>query len=334
MIKKMDNTGIDFVLPWVDGSDPQWRKEKEQYEVKRGDDDREIRYRDFNLLKYWFRGVETNADWVGNIYFITWGHLPPWLNKDHPKLKIINHRDYIPEQYLPTFSSHVIECNLHRIPSLSEDFVYFNDDIFILKPLKPEDFFREGKICDCMVQTAITPQLHEFSSILCETTGVINKHFTKKDIQKLGLRKIFNPRYRELLIRVISTLPYTHLMGIYNPHICYAHKKSTFELLWKLEYDELDATCRNRFRGKNDVNQYLFRYWNLCKGDFYPVYPIGKYITLASDAKTIVKEMRRRRNKVIAVNDSIYAGDFDRKMESIREELERLYPQRSSYELF
>ena len=327
------NERIDFVIPWVDGSDPCWLKEKAKYDVGRGDDDREIRYRDFNLLKYWFRGLEKNVDWVGNIYFITWGHLPSWLNSEHPKLRIVNHKDYIPEKYLPTFSSHVIECNLHRIKDLSENFVYFNDDVFILRPLKKEDFFRDGKICDCLVQTAITPQLGEFSSILCETTGVINKHFKKADINKLGFRKLFNPKYRELLIRVISTLPYSHLMGIYNPHICYAHKKSTFEYLWRLEYDELDATCRNKFRGKNDVNQYLFRYWNLCKGDFYPQYPIGRYITLASNEERLLKEMRNPRNKVLTINDSVYAGDFEKKMEALDAEFRKFYPQKSSYEL-
>ena len=56
------------------------------------------------------------------------------LEPDHPKLHIVNHRDFIPEEYLPTFSSHAIELNMHRIPDLAEHFLYFNDDVYLMKP--------------------------------------------------------------------------------------------------------------------------------------------------------------------------------------------------------
>ena len=84
---------IDFVITWVDGSDPVWRKEKNKYmgidETEAG----ETRYRDMGLLKYWFRAVEAYAPWVDQIHFVTWGHLPEWLNTECPKLHIVNHRD-------------------------------------------------------------------------------------------------------------------------------------------------------------------------------------------------------------------------------------------------
>ena len=81
-------------------------------------------------LQYWFRGVGKFAPWVNRIHFITYGHLPPWLNVDHPKINIVRHTDYIPKKYLPTFNSHVIELNIHRIEGLANCFVYFNDDTF------------------------------------------------------------------------------------------------------------------------------------------------------------------------------------------------------------
>ena len=113
---------IDFVIPWVDGSDREWQKEKQRYSGNLAQDDRDIRFRDWGMLKYWFRGVEKYAPWVNNIYFVTCGHLPSWLNTSHPKLKIIRHSDYMPADYLPTFSSHPIELNMHRIKDLSEYF--------------------------------------------------------------------------------------------------------------------------------------------------------------------------------------------------------------------
>ena len=91
---------------------------------------------------------EKFAPWVRYVFFITDDQKPEWLNMNHPKLKWIKHTDYIPEEYLPAFSSHVIEWNMHRIEDLSENFVYFNDDMFVIDKTSPEDFFRGGLPCD------------------------------------------------------------------------------------------------------------------------------------------------------------------------------------------
>ncbi len=89
---------IDFVIIWVDGSDVEWKKERAVYDksIKDDADNGDHRYRDWNNLKYWFRGVEKFAPWVRKIHFITWGHLPKWLDISHPKLHLVRHEDYIP----------------------------------------------------------------------------------------------------------------------------------------------------------------------------------------------------------------------------------------------
>lgn len=89
------NGPIDFVIPWVDGNDPDWRNERSKWCIENEGDHREIRFRDWDNLQYWFRGVEKFAPWVNRIHFITYGHLPPWLNVDHPKINIVRHTDYI-----------------------------------------------------------------------------------------------------------------------------------------------------------------------------------------------------------------------------------------------
>ena len=107
---------IDFVIIWVDGADPKWCEEESKYLPKSSfEDDKEVRYRDWDNLQYWFRAVEAYTPWVRTIHFVTWGHLPKWLKADHPKLHIVKHEDFIPEEYLPTFNSHTIELNLHRL---------------------------------------------------------------------------------------------------------------------------------------------------------------------------------------------------------------------------
>ena len=69
---------IDFVIPWVDGSDLEWRKSKNKYSGKIDEpvDITDARYRDWDILKYWFRGVEKYAPWVHKIYFVTCGQKP------------------------------------------------------------------------------------------------------------------------------------------------------------------------------------------------------------------------------------------------------------------
>ena len=94
---------IDFVLPWVDGADPKWLAEKRKWEgagaaMARGDEDAnaDCRYRDCGLLKYWFRAVEKFAPWVNRVFFVTCGQKPDWLDESNPKLRLVNHADYIP----------------------------------------------------------------------------------------------------------------------------------------------------------------------------------------------------------------------------------------------
>ena len=90
------NNKIDFVVTWVDGADPKWLKEKSEYEKLEGNKESktfqnwlnsDCRYRDWDTMKYWFRAIEKYAPWVNNIYFITWGHIPEWLDLSNPKLK-------------------------------------------------------------------------------------------------------------------------------------------------------------------------------------------------------------------------------------------------------
>ena len=71
---------IDIVVLWVDGSDPAWLKEKSKYQdIKTTDANSDNRFRDWGLMKYWFRAIEQFAPWVRTIHFVTWGHMPDFL---------------------------------------------------------------------------------------------------------------------------------------------------------------------------------------------------------------------------------------------------------------
>ena len=65
--------------------------------------------------------------------------MPSWL--DTTKVRIITHEQIIPRKFLPTFNSSVIELFLHKIPGLSEHFIYVNDDFYAWSPMTQNDFF-------------------------------------------------------------------------------------------------------------------------------------------------------------------------------------------------
>ena len=127
---------IDFVVPWVDSSDPAWIEQYNHYRPEKPITDRG-RFRNWDIFRYWFRAVEQYAPWVNKVYLVTNGTFPEWVNAECPKLVLVRHEDYIPEKFLPTFSSHTIELNMDKIPGLSEHFVYFNDDMYINAPPLP-----------------------------------------------------------------------------------------------------------------------------------------------------------------------------------------------------
>lgn len=65
-----------------------------------------------------------------------------------------------------------------------------------------------------------------------------------------------------------------HFKAFANNHLAFSYLKTEIEDLWNVEFEELDNTCKHRFRSRDDVNQWLIRYWHLAKGKFVP---IGRY---------------------------------------------------------
>ena len=88
---------IDFVILWVDGNDPVWQKKRDSFRHSSGDDSA-VRYRDWENLKFWFRSVEKYAPWVRMFHFISDGQIPDWLDTGHPRIDIVDHRDFIPKE--------------------------------------------------------------------------------------------------------------------------------------------------------------------------------------------------------------------------------------------
>lgn len=327
---------IDFVILWVDDQDKKWQKDKDTYSKKEiNDSNSKNRFRDWDNLKYWFRGVEKYANWVNKIYFITYGHLPKWLNTKSEKLQIINHSDYIEKKFLPTFNSNVIEINLNKIDDLSEHFVVFNDDMFIVNKTTPTDFFKHGLPCDEAVQNIITSygKKEQIAHALINNIDIINRNFKKRSVMKKALFKHINLKYGVKTLRTIFLLPWYAFTGFHNPHLPISHLKSTFNTVWEKEYVQLDNTCKNRFRENNDITHWVFRYWNICENKFIPRnHKIGKYFDVSNNNQKICSTIKGKKCKLICINDSSTDFDFEQAKREINASFETKFPEKSSFE--
>ncbi|MGN0666924.1 MAG: stealth family protein [Huintestinicola sp.] len=335
----IEDSAIDFVIIWVDGSDPEWQAEKAKYVPTTNTDSRPERYRDWGLLPYWFRGVEKFAPWVRRIHFVTWGHIPNWLDTSHPKLNIVRHEDYIPGKYLPTFSANPIELNLHRIEGLTENFVFFNDDTFITAPVRKQDFFRNGLPCDSAVLNVhcYAPSL-PIQMIAINDTGLINEHFDIKKTIKAAPFKWLNPLYGKYLLRTVPLMFCPRFPGFYQPHFPNSIKRSTMEEVWNAEYDMLDRTCMNRFRSAYDVNQWVFREWQLAANAFVPrSCGIGQAFYPDRDGKDefsrIGEYISKQKKKLICINDcELSEEEFRLYSGMLADCFRKILPEKSGFE--
>ncbi|XP_045214372.2 exopolysaccharide phosphotransferase cps2G-like isoform X2 [Mercenaria mercenaria] len=137
---------IDIVYTWVNGSELQFIRDLDDYTTSISKPRADVlalnRYFDYGTLRYSLRSVEKYANWIRHIFLVTNGQIPDWLNLDNPRITIVTHKEIFPDKsHLPTFSSPAIECHIHNIKGLSNNFIYMNDDIILTSRLELSDFF-------------------------------------------------------------------------------------------------------------------------------------------------------------------------------------------------
>jgi len=330
---KNSNNLIDFVLMWVDGSDPEWQKEKSKYKTDGTKANTVNRYRDWDNFQYWFRGIEKYAPWVNRIHIVTCGQVPKFLNTNHPKIHMVNHRDIIDEKYLPTFNSSAIEMNIFKIEGLTEHFVFFNDDFFLTNYLKPEDFFINGVPVDEFAENPLNPSTDVFENNMYNNMVVVSKYYDKPSVKKRLKGKYYNLKYGFNNIRTLLLSPYKHFVGFHNPHVAQPFLKSYFEKIYDLETDLVNSTTSHKFRDKGDVTQYLVRYFQLLDGNFIPrSRKFGKLFSISNDNSALVDAIINHKYKSICTNDDEDTIDFEKAKKEINDAFEKAFPEKSSFE--
>lgn len=323
MKKKSYDFPVDLVYIWLDGSDENWIKKKnfwaQKYGITSKDEDiaGECRFVNNDELKYSLRSAEKYAPWISNIYIVTDNQCPKWLNTNHPKIHIIDHKDIIPEKFLPTFNSIVIEERIPYIKDLSEHFLYANDD-FLFNDYVGKDFFfnKEGKpYCRFSSRIYKYNNSSEYRKSVIETTEIFHKKF-QKSIKYL------------------------------QHHNIDAFTKSSFiECLNEFD-DYFTDTLAHKFRSIECANRCIISNYLVYKkhGIFKRVTPnlakricalFLKDIPVDSEYMEISKFLKGKKNKykpsLICVNDGPKVRNEDRKM--LKAAFEKYFPDKSSFEL-
>lgn len=328
---------IDFVITWVDMNDPKWQAKFLKYSCNKNNSKNGVskaRFRDNGFLKYWFRGIDKFAPWVRKIHFVTDGQKPEWLDESNPKINLVNHEDFIPSQFLPTYNSAVIERYIHKIPGLAEHFVYFNDDFYIIDNIKKERFFQNGLPCDIAVFD-YNPSWSQWYRRIKNNIILINRNFNKKEVMALYHNKWFDKSYGIKARWNYLLKFYDKFITLRTPHNAQPYLKSTFYDVWAATEKELTETSFNRFRSISDYTPELFRTWQICQGNFTPynTYNDTKMFPLMIRAKQAIQAIYNQSYTLICLNDNVHIHNYDLVMNNIQKAFQHILPEKSSFEI-
>lgn len=296
---------IDYVITYVDGSDPEWQGEYEKVSGKKINAEKSERFRSWDNLRYNLRAVEKNLPFIRKVHLVVSGssQVPSWVNTD--TVHVVYHKDIIPEKFLPVFCSTAIEMFLGFIPGLADNFIYANDDTFVAKTCKISDFFVDGK-----------PVLNYSISGSKYNTG------SQYEIQLANSFNLAQKASGKVMKGKKCTPPHS-----VNPMTV-----SSYNKVWSAAREEIEKEI-TKFRRNSNYNQYLFSFYDRLTDNFATSDTISsRYINFDGRAlSSVCKELENNKRKLVCVNDS-GVSNFKVFKEKINETFNKLYPNMSKYE--
>lgn len=322
---------IDVVILWVDVADDEWQHRR----AAAGSDETRGYVgatNEWDTLRYLLRGIDRYCPWVRRVHLVTPGQTPRWLDSASGVV-IVDQSDLLPPGHAETFNSMAVEANLDRIPDLADHFLYFNDDMLVMKPTMPEDVFPGGLPAGFAVLNAGTGS-GAWSHWVLNAVGIIDRAFDKRTVIRRHPGQWFSPRYGRHLLRNVALLPWDTFTGFFEPHLPMALERSTFEEVRTAAPREMARTTDAAFRSLDCVSPFVYRYWQLCSGRFSPVDPdqFGRFFEIRADTiDAIERELARPRGRFLCLNDDSHAvGDGVRAR--MHRALESSFPHASRFE--
>lgn len=292
---------MDIVITYVNSLDPEWQKD---YEKHTSTPILEKRFRDWGTLKYLMRGIEKNMPFIRKVHLVvaSESQVPEWV--DRKNVNIVLHRDIIPAEYLPTFNCNPIEMHLHRIDELDNEYLYFNDDIFPLKPCKPTDFFTDG--CCKLGMSRHLLAMNMFKKICKNSNRIARK--------ALGMRP--------------------SLFFLRPQHTCTPMLKEECNEVYETVKEDIFSSLTTT-RESNNLNQYLFLDYMYLKGKLINKRLSKKHFSLGIASEKKIREfLNRPTHCLVCINDVQMSEEkYNSTRTFLLETFEQILPQKSKYEL-
>ena len=291
---------IDYVFPYVTSDDPYW---KHLYTISLSGKESEYeagiqRFRDNGLLKYLFRSLEKYLPWINKVHMIVMcdSQVPKWINRE--KVHIIYHSDFIPQKYLPTFSSNLIESFLPFLPLVEEKFIYGNDDLIPCRNLSKRSFF--------------------FGNIPCYNINIRDYFETAPgDTLRRNAYNIITGKKQNK--RVVST-----------QHSTISYKKSSIKNCFN-KYKKFFLNSLTKFREEKNVNQYIYAFYQMIEDTILNRrQKIGAYMVKPSNIEQIL-DKNFNNYDFVCLNDELEMTEND--WNKIVYKFEKQLSKKSKYEI-
>ncbi len=307
---------IDVVYTWVDGDDPAWQNSF--YEtINRYQKPKVIdailpsRFRSHDELKYSLRSIWKFAPFVHHIYIVTANQVPKWL-KPHPKITIVSHGDiFTSKKDLPTFNSQAIEANLHHIENLKDDYIYFNDDVFLGAPVSPRTFFSKSGMPKMFLASWVSPD-----GLILENDQAFEVSW--KNTNAL-LNRIFGNKTRHAL-----------------EHAPFAFKRSLQQTIEQRFHAQFKRVSSHKFRAPDDIvitagfSQHYLHNFGLVKRAKIQCHVVGLKDNLAENRQNLA-HIAKLRPTTFCLEDAMTAETIEQTT-LIRAFLESYFPEAAPWE--
>lgn len=270
---------IDAVITWVDGSEPNYQRKLKKYL----NDNKTIRrqYLQANEICFCIASIIKYAPFIRKVFIVT-DNQTPNLNsiKDFvplDKVIIIDHKKVFEnyEGFLPTFNIRSIDAVLHRIEELSEKFIYFNDDMFLIKKTSPEDWFVGDK------------------AVL---TGNWVKSYNKNPIKVISqkIKSFFNmrPSYNASQSKAANIAGFNSKY-FKSYHCGRPQKKSIIKDFYNKFPQRLESQIKHKFRNPEQFMPYSLCWHLLIKENLYVESSTNKLIEIEKSKKLSPEEFSK-----------------------------------------
>lgn len=279
----MEVRTIDYVVPMVFHNDPLWQEDFRavNHQYDEGNLIDFVRFRSWGTERLLIQCVKRYMPFLRTIYIILARESQKQAWMDEEGVRVVYHRDFIPERFLPTFNSTAIEMFLHRIPGISDRFLYGNDDMFPLSPLSESDFFENDVPCQHHVEAPF-PQSPNIFHNMCRN----GLNFVAKE---------FGIKYET-----------TWLKG---GHSITPMLKSTWEYLWQRGASEIEASV-TPFRESRNFIQWIHPWWHHLSGNYVSHVPRRIYLNVRKSVEDITAAICCDNPGIVCINDNECEEDY------------------------